>query len=141
MQKLVKAGKNTEINKQSDVKFWLNWIKYGAVSYSLSCMYMSLENAKIEIKIKSCRSICFTAFSHKFGKIWTFVVRKRHGNVFHLTIQICYIKTSSENVKIKIKIKSCGSISFRAFTLKFKKYLSTFFRRNVFYLFRFATLK
>ena len=37
MQKLVKTGKNTAINKQSDVKFWLNWIKYGAVSYSLSC--------------------------------------------------------------------------------------------------------
>ena len=38
MQKLVKTGKNTEINKQSDVKFWLNWIEYGAVYYSLSCM-------------------------------------------------------------------------------------------------------
>ena len=37
MQKLVKTGKYTEINKQSDVKFWLNWIEYGAVSYSLSC--------------------------------------------------------------------------------------------------------
>ena len=24
MQKLVKTGKNTEINRQSDVKFWLN---------------------------------------------------------------------------------------------------------------------
>ena len=33
IQKLVK----TKINKQSDVMFWLNWIKYGAVSYSLSC--------------------------------------------------------------------------------------------------------
>ena len=38
MQKLVKTGKYTEINKQSDVKFWLNWRKYGAVSYWLSCM-------------------------------------------------------------------------------------------------------
>ena len=37
MQKLVKTGKNTEINKQSNVKFWLNWIRYGAVSYSSSC--------------------------------------------------------------------------------------------------------
>ena len=27
----------SEINKQSHVKFWLNWIKYGAASYSLSC--------------------------------------------------------------------------------------------------------
>ena len=39
LQKLVKTGKNTEINKQSDVKFWLNWIKHGAVSYSLSCTH------------------------------------------------------------------------------------------------------
>ena len=36
MQKLVKTGKNTEINKQSNVKFWFIWIKYGAVSYSLN---------------------------------------------------------------------------------------------------------
>ena len=31
----VNSGENTEINKQSHVKFWLNWMKYGAVSYSL----------------------------------------------------------------------------------------------------------
>ena len=31
-----KTGKNTEIKIQSDVKFWFNWIKHGAVSYSLS---------------------------------------------------------------------------------------------------------
>jgi hypothetical protein len=37
----VKTGKYTEINKQSNVKFWLNWIKYGAVSYSLSCNEMN----------------------------------------------------------------------------------------------------
>jgi hypothetical protein len=37
IQNLVKTGINTEINKQSNVKFWLHWIKYGAVSYSLSC--------------------------------------------------------------------------------------------------------
>ena len=39
MQELVKMGKYTEINKQSNVKFWLNWIKLGAVSYLLSCTY------------------------------------------------------------------------------------------------------
>ena len=37
MQKLVKTGKYTEINKQSDVKFWLHRIKFGAVSHFLSC--------------------------------------------------------------------------------------------------------
>ena len=30
-----KMGK--EINKQSDVNFWLDWRKYGTVSYSFSC--------------------------------------------------------------------------------------------------------
>ena len=38
MQKLVKTGKNTEINKQSDVMFWLIGRKYGTVSYSFSCI-------------------------------------------------------------------------------------------------------
>jgi len=33
----VRLGKNTEINKQSGVKFWFNWRKHGAVSYSFSC--------------------------------------------------------------------------------------------------------
>ena len=37
MQKLVKTGRYTEINKQSHVKFWLNWIKCRTVSYSFSC--------------------------------------------------------------------------------------------------------
>ena len=37
MQKLVKTGKNTEINKQSDVNFWLDLRKYENVSYSFSC--------------------------------------------------------------------------------------------------------
>ena len=44
MQKLVRTGKYTEINKQSDVKFWLNWIKYGSVSYSFSCKEHALDS-------------------------------------------------------------------------------------------------
>ena len=43
MQKLVKTGKNTKIDKQSDVKFWLNLIKFGAVSYLLSCTGVRIE--------------------------------------------------------------------------------------------------
>ena len=35
--KQVRTGKNTEINKQSDVKFWLIWRKCGLDSYSFSC--------------------------------------------------------------------------------------------------------
>ena len=38
----VNLGQNTDINKQSNAKFWLNWIKYGAVSYSLSCILVLL---------------------------------------------------------------------------------------------------
>ena len=41
MQKLVKTGKYTEMNKQSDVKFWLDGRKYGTVSYSFSCNWIS----------------------------------------------------------------------------------------------------
>ena len=37
IQELVETGKFSQINKQSNVKFWLNWIKFGAVSYLLSC--------------------------------------------------------------------------------------------------------
>ena len=32
------TGKNTEINKQADIKFWFNWRSHGAVSYLLSCI-------------------------------------------------------------------------------------------------------
>ena len=53
MQELVKTGKNTEINKQSDVKFWLNYIKFGAVSYLISCKQKQkvMINAKIHLAI------------------------------------------------------------------------------------------
>ena len=47
MQKLVKTGKYTEINKQSNVKFWLNWIKFEAVSYLLSCTVYTYEDFAI----------------------------------------------------------------------------------------------
>ena len=43
MQELVNTSKSTETNKKSYVKFWLNWINYGAVSYSLSCTIDFLE--------------------------------------------------------------------------------------------------
>ena len=33
----VNSGENTEINKQLHVKHWLNWKKYEAILYSLSC--------------------------------------------------------------------------------------------------------
>ena len=58
MQKPVKTGKYTEINTHSHVKFWPNWIKYGAVSYSLSCtliygisknIVISSSNVKIQL--------------------------------------------------------------------------------------------
>ena len=35
--KQVRTGKNTQINKQPDVKFWLILRKYGSVLYSFSC--------------------------------------------------------------------------------------------------------
>ena len=44
----VKTGKNTEINKQFNVKLWLNSIKFGAVSYLLSCTYFCVLTEKTE---------------------------------------------------------------------------------------------
>ena len=37
-------GKNTEINKQSHVKFWFNRKKYGAVSIHLAVLQKVAEN-------------------------------------------------------------------------------------------------
>ena len=53
MQKLVKTGKYTEINKQSDVKFWLNCRKHvhGTVSYSFSCTEKITNVNKLKFSI------------------------------------------------------------------------------------------
>ena len=40
---MITSCKNTEINKQSDVKFWLNWRKYRTVSRSFSCKWQKLN--------------------------------------------------------------------------------------------------
>ena len=45
-----KTGKNTEINNQSQVKFWFNRKKPGAVSYLLSC----IDNLDFHPRIKPC---------------------------------------------------------------------------------------
>ena len=74
MQKLVKTGKNTEFNKQSDVKFWLNWRNYGSVSYSFSCTKINLiflirigmcpKNSIWFIKIVNDVQHCTSMFVH-----------------------------------------------------------------------------
>ena len=60
----VNSGENTKVNKQSLAMFWLNWIKYGSVSHSLSCRKVSLEMST------KCR------FSHK-GILSTMSTRGR----------------------------------------------------------------
>ena len=39
-----KFGENPKVNKQSLVMFWLDWKKYGSVSYSLICTYLYVLN-------------------------------------------------------------------------------------------------
>ena len=56
MQKLVKTGKFSKINKQLDVKFWVNRIKFGAVSYLLSCNIRLINLASVS---KSHMTILF----------------------------------------------------------------------------------
>ena len=49
MQKLVKTGnaQKSLINKQSNVKFWLNRRKYGTVSYSSNGYYYDVETCQV----------------------------------------------------------------------------------------------
>ena len=72
MQKLVKTDKNTEMNKQSDVKFWL--IKL-AVSYSLNCIISTKNATFYYVKIKN---------NHQEGK-WKKIVHfgKSQGLICH----------------------------------------------------------
>ena len=53
MQKLVKTGKKPEIDKQSDAKFWFNWMKYEAVSYSLTCNKNVLSKVIVQGGVES----------------------------------------------------------------------------------------
>ena len=74
MQKLVKTRKNTKINKQSNVKFWLNWIKYGAVSYSL---YYGKNSERVIFSQKymwhntmKIRGILFQVYYFQVSVVW-----------------------------------------------------------------------
>ena len=44
----------------TDVKFWLNWIKYGAVSYSLSCM--TYARVLMQKLFKNCLHLLYFTF-------------------------------------------------------------------------------
>ena len=84
-QAQVNSGENTEINKQSHVKFWLNWIKYGAVSYSLAVpkykpKLFSVYYFLVLKVVKSQRVLSFFAFSLEFQKffsqkVWTILIQ------------------------------------------------------------------
>ena len=60
MQKLVKTGKYTEINKQSHVKFWLNWRKYRSVTYSFSFTKKLSTPGTFTIELKQLRNPPYT---------------------------------------------------------------------------------
>ena len=75
MQKL---EKNTEINKQSDVAFWLNCLKFGAVSYLLSCTTIfdlsfwhrkHNNGAKLMILVMAFEESRFFVFWHLFASL------------------------------------------------------------------------
>ena len=70
-----KTGEFREIqlnNKQSDVKFWLNWRKYGAVSYWLSCTSLLQAIKKFP---QCCPPSIFTRFLQ--GSILESLVKKK----------------------------------------------------------------
>ena len=73
-------GKNTKVNKQSLVMFWLNWTKYGAVSYSFSCTLSCTEEADffflfLQLKLwvfNISNDIWFTFDSYMSHSFYTF---------------------------------------------------------------------
>ena len=91
--KQVNSGKNTEVNKQLLVIFWLNWRKYGSVSYSLSCNTeeygRKLKNIFIDLILKTIVGLVLT-WRLKYIKIffWFLKARKKvgkyswHNNLF-----------------------------------------------------------
>ena len=80
MQKLVKTGKYTEINKQSHVKFWLNWRKYRTVSYSFSCTYLLIWFFSFRYspkRISNCLRSCWQIRWWKYLSVgcgWKFTI-------------------------------------------------------------------
>ena len=73
MQELVKIEKFSWINKQSDVKFRLNRMKFGAVSYLLSCISFSSYGQTVQVKVSKFRHqklVCFFQALDKHAYDW-----------------------------------------------------------------------
>ena len=81
-------------NQQSHVKFWMNWIKYGAVSYSLSCI--------------------------KFYTTVEWQSSRRTFNYFSVTSTFCYsivLLELSPFLCSRVSIEMCFNVFWRNFTL------------------------
>ena len=105
MQELVRTGKYTEINKQSNVKFWLNWIKLGAVSYSSSCTFSNQGEGRIcpplttrppppLSNFQSIRQSCTITFQ---SSKWCSADKKRQKIAMLVTKMFSLIKALAEN--------------------------------------------
>ena len=71
-----KTGKYRSQNKQSDVKFWLNRIKFGAVSYSLSCTFHERGSKSRFLYWAIWDKLDVQLVPSRFDIIWHFVSAK-----------------------------------------------------------------
>ena len=135
MQKPVKTGKYTKINKHSDVKFWLNWIKYETVLYWLSCTVAT--NCWIYVKNNKYlnRFLAKQLHYHKF--LWHYFLLPRFLYIFsnQKNLHSCMpptvqptpvgtfkIKEKEKNLKITLKkiiiayfLNACTNILYWVF--------------------------
>ena len=72
-QNSVNQGVGVHFLKVGDVKFWLDWRKYGTVSYSFSCMYITLV---CELEKVSCHLQFGTQVEDQLILKWLFDVFK-----------------------------------------------------------------
>ena len=87
-QELVKTGRCTEINKQSHVKFWLNWRKYRTVSHIHLAVPISQNlNLKSDCLLTSVYLPVFAWCAHKI----VLQIKTKTGKCTHINKQY-YVK-------------------------------------------------
>ena len=119
MQKLVKIGKNAEINKQSDVKLWFNWRKHGTVSYLFSCNKPASQLAMTKFSLWSI----FKIVSRKFVNCRSIYL---HNN-FQISVHMYVWPINSHQAKDSFRF--LGQVEFKGQLIS-KACISFFFWEN-----------
>ena len=105
-----KLVQNTQMNKESVVKFWPNWRKYGAVVYFVGYSFF-INKAIKEIKVKCTVIKILDLFCQwKYEKKLSNIHCKKKGNLakllIYLTITLMFSNVRGFNKITNLKFKS-----------------------------------